>query len=59
MLGVRRTGVTAVAGNLRETGLIRYRRGLVTILNGPGLEAACCPCYRVIRTAFDGLPGTA
>jgi CRP-like cAMP-binding protein len=55
MLGVRRTGVTEVAGNLQRTGLIRYSRGRVRILDREGLEATACECFRVMQTAFDGI----
>jgi CRP-like cAMP-binding protein len=55
MLGVRRTGVTEVAGRLQRDGLIRYSRGRVRILDRDGLEAAACECFGVIQTAFDGV----
>ena len=49
MLGVRRTTVTVVAHTLQEAGLIRYHRGLIEIIDQPGLEARACECYAAIR----------
>jgi CRP-like cAMP-binding protein len=55
MLGVRREGVTEAAGKLQDAGLIRYRRGNITVLDRPGLEARSCECYQVVKTEFDRL----
>jgi hypothetical protein len=52
---VQRTGVTAAAGALQRAGLIRYKRGTVTILDRPGLERLSCECYDVSRKEFDRL----
>jgi CRP-like cAMP-binding protein len=53
MLGVRRPSVSIAANMLQKAGLIRYSRGLVVITDRPGLEAAACNCYRVIRAELD------
>ena len=55
MLGVRREGVTEAAGNLQTAGLIRYRRGTITVLDRAGIEARACECYKVVKKEFDRL----
>lgn len=55
MLGVQRTTVTAVARSLQAKGMIRYRRGIVDVLDRPGLEATSCECYDAVRRVYDRL----
>ncbi|MFZ4758832.1 MAG: Crp/Fnr family transcriptional regulator [Burkholderiaceae bacterium] len=55
MLGVRRGGVTAAAGELQKAGLIRYVRGRITVLDRAGLERRTCECYAVVKREYDRL----
>jgi CRP-like cAMP-binding protein len=57
MLGVQRTGVSAAASALQRAGLIRYRRGNVTIIDRGGLLKRSCECYGVSKKEFDRLLG--
>lgn len=55
MLGVRREGITAAALKLQHTGLIRYRRGRMQVIDRRGLEAHSCECYGVVQQAYERL----
>jgi len=57
MLGIRRAGVTEAANQLREAGLINYRRGRVTVTDRAGLEAESCECYPLLKREFARLVG--
>ncbi len=50
MLGVRRTSVTLAARHLQAVGLIKYRRGLIEILDLDGLREASCECYEAVKS---------
>lgn len=55
MIATRRSTVTMIAGDLQKRGLIQYSRGTIHILNRPGLEAATCACYPIIKRLLAGL----
>ncbi len=57
MLGVQRTGVSAAAGALQRAGLIRYKRGNVTIIDRAALIRRSCECYGISKKEFDRLLG--
>jgi CRP-like cAMP-binding protein len=57
MLGVRRTTVTDVMGALQRAGLVRYRRGHVTILDHEALQQRACECYSISKLEFDRMLG--
>jgi len=49
MLGVRRESITDGAANLQREGIIRYRRGHITVLERARLERRTCECYGVVK----------
>jgi CRP-like cAMP-binding protein len=55
MLGVHRPTVSVAAKSLQTAGLIRYSRGLVTVLDRKGLEEMSCACYGMLRRQFERL----
>ncbi len=55
MMGVRRVGITAAAGNFQRNGWIEYHRGEIKVLNRSGLEATACGCYAADQRAYAEL----
>jgi CRP-like cAMP-binding protein len=55
MLGVRRTSVTLAAGLLQSTGIIRYHRGHIQVLDRARLEDAACECYAMLKERADNI----
>ena len=55
MLGASRPTVTVAAGILKDRGLIEYKRGIIHILDVPGLEQGSCECYQVIKDHLDNI----
>jgi len=52
MLGVRRAGVARAAGDLQRAGVIRYRRGRISVLDRSRMECTACECYAVVRKEY-------
>ena len=57
MIGVRRAGVTAALGALKQAGIIEATRGQIIILDQERLESTACECYRTVRVEYDRLLG--
>ncbi len=53
MLGVTRPTVSVAAGHLKHEGLLRYTRGVISIVDRRGLERRSCECYQVIKNHLD------
>jgi hypothetical protein len=54
---VRRASVSGAAAMLQDRGLVRYRRGVMTIVDRAGLERISCECYRIIAAEDQRLLG--
>jgi len=52
MMGVRRTSVTDVAGELQNAGMITYRRGRIHIVNLEQVRQWACECDEHVRSHY-------
>jgi CRP-like cAMP-binding protein len=53
MLGSTRPTVSVAAGAFKARGLIKYSRGVISILDRKGLERKACECYHVVRDQLE------
>jgi hypothetical protein len=58
MLGVRRSGVTEVLLAIQQQEHIRYRNGMITVVNREGLEKMSCECHGHIQDEYNRLLGS-
>jgi CRP-like cAMP-binding protein len=52
LLGVRRVGIANAAGAFRRSGIIKYARGVMTIVDRKALESQACACYSAARRTY-------
>jgi CRP-like cAMP-binding protein len=52
MMGVRRTSVTPVAGELQKAGMISYSRGRLRIINLEQIRQRACECDEDVRSHY-------
>jgi CRP-like cAMP-binding protein len=55
MLGARLERVAEAANNLQDIGLITFTRGVITVLDRPGIEKRSCGCYAHSKREFGRL----
>lgn len=51
-LGVRRSGVTVMVGELVQAGLIRHGRGFVRVEHAAELATVACECYELLAKEY-------
>lgn len=52
-LGARRAGISTYCNDLRDSGALDYRRGIIRIPDRQKLEAAACECYQTLKQTFN------
>ena len=53
MLGSTRATVSVMAADLKSKGLIDYSRGVMQLLDLPGLKERACECYPVVKAYLE------
>jgi CRP-like cAMP-binding protein len=53
MMGVRRTSVTEIAGDLQRDGMITYTRGRVHIVDPAKIRQTACECDDAVNAHYD------
>jgi Crp-like helix-turn-helix domain len=57
MIGVRRTSVTGVAGDMQRAGMISYTRGRLHIVDIELVRMNACECHDDVRSHYDRIMG--
>jgi CRP-like cAMP-binding protein len=53
LLGVQRTGVSALVERLASQGILEIRRGRIRVADRMKLERVSCECYRTMKQQFE------
>jgi CRP-like cAMP-binding protein len=53
LLGVRRVGIATAASAFQRKGMIKYVRGVLTIVDRKALESESCGCYEAARKTYS------
>jgi CRP-like cAMP-binding protein len=53
LLGVRRSVVSEIVGNLQTAEIIKIERGRIALMDRAALESRVCECYELIQKRFD------
>jgi CRP-like cAMP-binding protein len=53
LLGVRRVGIATAAGALQRKRIVKYARGVLTIIDRKALESESCGCYEAARKTYS------
>jgi hypothetical protein len=57
LLGVRRTTITRVVATLEARGLVRHRRGRISVTDRPGFAETACACHERMQALFTSRIG--